>query len=279
VAGAGLPVLRTAAACHAGAPGIEWLDIALVGSLALAALLYALGIARMWSKAGPGRGVTVAQAVVFALGWLTTCIALLGPLHALAAQRFWAHMVQHELLIAAAAPLLVLGRPLAAWSWAAPDVARGWAQLVWRHARVRRGWAMAASLPGAFVAHASALWLWHAPALFQWTLASEPAHALAHASFIFTGTLFWAAALDRAQPSAVVYLFLFMLHSTVLGTLIALSPVVWYPVYRTGLDDQQLGGLIMWVPGSVSYLIAALVILVPLLAHDRRTAEARHAAR
>jgi putative membrane protein len=244
-----------------GAAAVVTLDVVLVATLLIAGLLYASGTARLWRKAGTGHGVARAAAVSFALGWLVTAAALVDPLDGMASRLFAAHMVQHELLMAVAAPLIVLGRPLAVWSWALPAVARLWSR-AWRRPTVRSVWLLVAGLPAAWLAHSAALWLWHVPAFFQAALANPVLHALEHISFLLTGTLFWAAALDRSRPQSVLYLFLFMLHSSVLGTLLALSPVAWYPSYGTSLDDQQLGGLIMWVPGSAVYALAALAMLL-----------------
>jgi putative membrane protein len=240
-----------------GTNGTAALETLLVGSLLLAGVLYIHGVVRLWRKAGAGQGIGLLRAASFTLGWLTTAVALLGPLDQHAATEFTAHMLQHELLMAVAAPLLILGHPLAVWSWALPGVARAWSS-VWRRPRVRGAWALAAGLPCAWLAHSIALWAWHVPAPFMAALANPYVHAIEHASFLFTGTLFWTAAIGRRRPDAVLYLFLFMLHSSVLGTLLAMSPSPWYPVYQGGIEDQQLGGLIMWIPGSTVYAFAAL---------------------
>ena len=86
--------------------------------LAAALVLYASGVARMWRRAGVGRGISLPAASGHLAGWIVLAASLFGPLDAIAQQSFAAHMVQHELLMVVAAPLLVLGRPLGAWSWA-----------------------------------------------------------------------------------------------------------------------------------------------------------------
>src|SRR3989337_2191287 len=88
--------------------------------LALAAVLYALGVNRLWRRAGAGRGIRAMEAASFAAGWLVVAAALLSPLHHLAERLRWAPIVQHELLMVVAAPLLVLGRPLEAFSRVGP---------------------------------------------------------------------------------------------------------------------------------------------------------------
>src|SRR3954468_6553369 len=117
----------TAASAHDGrplAPHDFWtawsFDPAVILGLALAAGLYLKGVGALWRSAGKGRGVRQWEAASFAGGWLVLVLALVSPLHRLGSALFSAHMVQHELLMAAAAPLLVLGRPLIPSVWALP---------------------------------------------------------------------------------------------------------------------------------------------------------------
>src|SRR6185503_9679419 len=95
-----------------------------VALLALAAGLYAAGLFRLWRRAGVGGGIRRWQTACFAAGWLALIAALLSPVDALGGILFSAHMAQHELLILVAAPLMVLGRPLAPMLWALPEPTR-----------------------------------------------------------------------------------------------------------------------------------------------------------
>lgn len=250
----------------------------LLALLLLAAVLYAAGVVRLWRHAGAGRGIVRSRVAAFAAGWLTLVVALVSPLDALGALLFSAHMVQHELLMVVAAPLLVLGRPLAAWTWAftprwrrALGHATHWPWLA-------RSWGVLTQPLTAWALHAVALWVWHAPQLFDAAIHSEGLHVLQHASFLSTALLFWWAVMggDRRSPAsgfALAYLFTTMMHTAALGALLALAPTAWYPAYTAatvamGLDpvqDQQLGGLIMWVPGGVAYLVAGLALVARLL--------------
>ena len=127
--------------------------------------LYARGVERLWRRSGAGRGVRRWQAACFAAGWTTLLVATATPLHALGGALLSAHMVQHELLMALAAPLLVLGRPVVPLLWALPLPWRrrigGWA----RTAPVRGGWGVLTAPFAAWLVHALALWLWHLPGL------------------------------------------------------------------------------------------------------------------
>jgi putative membrane protein len=249
------------------------LEPAVIIGLALSAWLYLRGVRSLWRSAGPGHGVRWWEVGAFAGGWIMLVLALVSPLHRLGGVLFSAHMAQHELLMAAAAPLLILGRPLVPFVWALPMTWRrtvgAWAAV----APVRGTWELLTLPLVAWILHAVAIWLWHTPALFEATLRSDLMHTLQHLSFLGTGLLFWWALLrGRAgavgRAAAVLYLFTTSVHTTVLGALLTFSSRPWYPLYASGtamwgltpMEDQQLAGLIMWVPANLSYLIAVLTI-------------------
>jgi len=240
--------------------------------LAASAALYAVGVVRLWRHAGAGRGVRVARVVAFVAGWLLLVAALVSPLDALGSYLFSAHMVQHELLMVAAAPLLVLGHPLAAWAWAFPPATRRALGQFFHRPGWRRPWlALTGPLAG-WLLHAVALWAWHVPSLFDAALRSEGVHALQHTAFLGTALVFWwtvlGAGTRREQGIALVSLFTTMVHTGALGALLTLAPVAFYEPYATTapafgytpLEDQQLGGLVMWVPAGFVYVLVGLVL-------------------
>ncbi len=245
-----------------------WLAALLVAS----ALLYARGVASLWRKAGTGRAIRVADAARFALGWLALAGALLSPLDTLAARSFGIHMVQHELMMVVAAPLLVLARPLEAWAWALPAGARGAVAALARTRLLRRLWGWLTEPAGAWCFHALALWLWHLPALFAAALVDPRLHVLQHVFFFAAALAFWWSVLGgRARaPGAlpIASLLTTMLHTGALGALLTFAPAPLYSsalqhpaLGLTALEDQQLGGLVMWVPGGLAYLVAALALV------------------
>ncbi|HUL63382.1 MAG TPA: cytochrome c oxidase assembly protein [Burkholderiaceae bacterium] len=253
-----------------------------VSCLALAAALYLLGLVRLWRRAGAGRGVRALQLVAFWTGWAVLATALVSPLDSLGAQLFSAHMVQHELLMIIAAPLFVVGRPLGLWAWALPARWRRASGRLFHVRPVRSAWRFVTQPLVAWTLHALALWIWHLPALFDAALASEWVHALQHFSFLATALLFWWSVLGAAngtqQGIALLSLFTTMVHSGALGALLALSSVAWYPAYAnsapafglSALDDQQLGGLLMWVPAGLIYLCIGCALAARWLAAPRR---------
>jgi putative membrane protein len=133
---------------------------------------------------------------------------------------------------------------------------------------------------GAFMAHAIALWIWHVPRFFMAALDNEAVHALQHTSFLITALLFWWAVLQRRSSRmrdgvAVLYLFATMMHTGALGALLTLAPSAWYGIDAaaaasfglTPLEDQQIGGLIMWIPAGLVYLVAALYVMARWIAN------------
>ena len=279
---------------HLSATGIwsAWsLEPVVFTALLVAALFYARGLGRLWAASYRGAAVRPWEAASFAAGWIVVAIALMSPLHAMGGMLFSAHMIQHELLISIAAPLLVLGRPLIPFVW---SLSPRWRRTLgrWTTAEsARSSWRFLASAPAAFSLHAVALWAWHLPGPYQATLTSELMHSFQHASFIGTALLFWWAVLSArggglGRGAAVMYLFLTVLQTGALGALLAFSRTLWYPAYAatttmwglTPLEDQQLGGLIMWIPGSLAYLAAGLVIFAGWLREsEKRSRWGNHA--
>lgn len=258
---------------------------AVIVGLALSAWLYWQGVRALRRSAGPGRGVRRGEIAAFVTGWVTVALALLSPVHRLGSVLFSAHMVQHELLMVAAAPLLILGRPLVLFLWALPMTWRR-ALGMWTGAEpVRATWSTLTRPSIAWTIHAAAIWVWHVPALFQATLESEVVHSVQHLSFLGSALLFWWALLRAREgrlgaPAAVVYLFTTAVHTSILGALLTFSSRTWYPLYHTTtgvwgltpLEDQQLAGLLMWIPAGVAFAALGLVLFAAWLHEsDRRT--------
>jgi putative membrane protein len=212
--------------------------------LGIALLLYGLGVRKLWKKAGMGRGIGLSQCSLFALGWLVTAIALLSPLHHVAERFLWAHMVQHELLMVVAAPLLVLGRPLEAWSWVVPfRMPRLFSEPFF-------AWAL----------HAMGVWIWHVPSFFLAAVHGEWLHLAQHTSFFLPAAIFWWTVFAGKPLVAVMSLVTTMMHTGALGFLLAFSRGSWYAGYT--LEDQQLAGLVMWIPAGAVYPVAALFLVL-----------------
>lgn len=259
--------------------------------LLLTAVLYARGSAALAKRARDGRRAHRRQALCFWSGLAILAAALVSPLDAWGEQLFSAHMVQHELLILGAAPLLVAARPLAALLWSMP---RGW-RLALAQQGASAGWRLpwcTLSAPlTAWTLHALALWQWHLPLLFEAALADAWMHTLQHLSFFVSALIFWWSLLGTGGHAArpgmgVIYVFSTAVHSSLLGALLTFSPTAWYAPYAgtaprwglTALQDQQLGGLIMWVPSGLVFIVIGLVLLERWIWESQRRTD-RHEGR
>lgn len=261
-----------------------------VFSLAVSAILYAVGVYRLWRSAGVGHGTGKREVLAYAAGWLALFVALVSPLHPWGRVLFSAHMTQHEILMLVAAPLLVLGKPAVPLLWGLSLESARAIGAVTQASWFRRIWRVLTNPFVAWAIHAIALWVWHIPALFDATLSNEWVHTLQHLSFLLSALLFWWALIHGPQGlmgygAATLYVFTTSLHSGLLGALITFANTVWYPGYKgltaswglTPLEDQQLGGLIMWIPAGLVYIIAGLALFAGWLREAGLQAERRAA--
>lgn len=268
LAGAGPAVAHDAG--H-GVPGLAeaWtLSPLVLVPLLLFAGLYGRGLWRLWAGGHAGRGISRPQALAAAAGVLALLLATVWPFDALGDWSLAAHMAQHMLLLAVLPPLLLAGRPWAAISGALP---RWLAAGLHRLLHPAGAW-LAARLAPATVAHAAVMVLWHLPGSLQAAVASEGLHEAMHASFLLAGLWFWTALWRRIRdggagpaPGVVATVALMMVMGF-LGALLTFAPRPLYPLYafrspEVGLEplaDQQLAGLLMWVPSCLPYLAGAL---------------------
>jgi cytochrome c oxidase assembly factor CtaG len=259
----------------------EW-DPFVTLPLALSLLLYAAGLARLWRRAGIGRGVAAWQVFCFGGGWLTLVMALVSPLHEYGEHLFLAHMIEHELLMAVAAPLFAVSRPLGMFLHALPRLWRTRLIGLAMTPPLQAVWTWLVDPFTATVLHGVAIWVWHVPALLDSTIASEAMHRLQHISFLLTALFFWWAIVRRPRRDyglGACHVFVTMVHTGLLGALLTLAPRSFYPLQTrdaalfglSPLQDQQLAGLVMWVPSGMLYLGAGLLLLVLWLGSGRVT--------
>jgi putative membrane protein len=248
-----------------------WSPSPAVPVLLLVAALYATGLWRLWRGAHAGRGISVAEAALFFAGFAVLVLAMVWPVDAYGAWLLSAHLGQHMLLLALAPPLLLAGRPMAALAAALPS---GWSRALHRALRpLAPGFGRTLAL--ATFANVAVMWGWHAPAALSLVMRSEPVHWLMHGSFLLAGLWFWALLWQRIRDDArgalagAVAIVVVMMQMGFLGAMLTFSQRILYPVYAdraaelgmTAFDDQQLAGLIMWVPSSLPYLAGALWLL------------------
>lgn len=259
------------------------LQPAVIAPLLVSAGLYVIGASRLWARAGGRRGLSRWHAASFALGWFIAAAALISPIAWLSEMLFSVHMTQHTLLMLVAAPLMAFGRPLFVWLWALPPNRRERTATAFRGRRLLTAWRGITSPLSAFLLQAIALWMWHLPALYQAALADDGVHAMQHLSFVVTASLFWWAMVHgrygrQGYGLAVVYVFLTAVHSGALGALLTVAPSPWYPHYIDrgaawrvdALGDQQLAGLLMWIPAGVIFIVLGLALFAAWMGEAER---------
>ncbi len=192
-------------------------------------------------------------------------LALVLPLDELGdSYLFSAHMVQHLCLTIVVPPLLLLGTP----GWLVEPLLRK--AMIFRIARVL-------TFPVvAFFLYNIDFWLWHAPPLYNATLENQGIHIFEHATFIVFGVIYWwpvfspSALLPRlSMGGQVLYLFLSGMPAVALGAGLTFLPPLYAPYLAapriwglTAATDQQLGGLIMWIPGNIFYIVIASILFI-----------------
>lgn len=234
----------------------------------------------------PGRrGGPRLAAGCYAAGVAVLAVALLSPVDAWSDFRLWVHMTQHELIMTVAAPLMVLGRPLYVYLWALPLGARRRTRALVAAPNFKIAWSFASAPLFVLTLHAVVRWVWHIPALFQAAMESDALHAFQHLSFFSTAALFWWAISHGRYGRAgyglgLLFVFVTAFHTSLLAALLTVAPAGFYPIYALqGLEsapellaDQELGGLIMWVPSAVLLLVSGLALFVAWLGEGERRA-------
>jgi putative membrane protein len=252
-------------------------------NLGIVSLVYAVGVFRLWRRVGWGKPISFRQAALFAAGMGVLLLALLSPVDVFSDELAWMHMVQHMLLMGVGAPLLVLGAPLLVSLWALPLSLR---RVYGRTKRWLERWKPTRYLLWQPLLMWSlfglTLWLWHLPALYEATLYDDLLHDFQHFTFVAASCLFWRVLLDPvsrfrlSRGIAIIYLFVTSLHATLLGAFMTLAPKAWYPFYESraprwklsAVEDQQIAGLIMWMPACMVYALVAAILLACWLRAD-----------
>ena len=252
--------------------------------------LYVRGWVRLRKMGGEAK---LSQLVFYALALVAIGCALLSPLDDLTSYLLIAHMVQHELLMMLAPPFILLANPVPVLLWGLSGSSRfqpGY--FLTRHSMIRRvrdflGW-----MPVAWSLYVINLWAWHHPVLYQAALQNPWIHDLEHILFFLTALVFWWPVIRPVSRPApiqdgvrIFYLFLAATQDALLSGLIALSSKILYPHYETALrlwdltprEDQIGGGIVMFAVGSMTYLVAILVLVNALLSEGRRTRSTKRA--
>lgn len=256
----------------------------LISTLAMA-FLYTRGWRQLQQRAPHRFGP--AQLLAFYAGLVTILIALLSPLHALAGWLLTVHMIQHLLLMMVAPPLILYGAPYMPLLFGLPkDVLKEGLGPLLSSQLLRR--------IGRFISHPIFCWSafvftnvgWHLPPMYELALRSTGWHEVEHLSFFATALLFWWPVIqpwpwvtNTPRWATILYLFLADFQNTALSAFLVFYERVLYPTYgripriggMTALEDQAAAGSIMWVVGSIFFLIPVGLITIEVLSSRRVT--------
>lgn len=265
----------------------------IVVCLAAASLGYALGVHRLGASRAR-RMLGVSRRAAFAGGIATVAVALFSPLDDLVDRSFAAHMVQHLLLMMIAPPLFVWGRPAIAWLCAFPMNARQSIGHAWigTPGLLRASRFLMRPLV-AYVLASAALWFWHLPRPYDWALRNEGIHILEHACLFATSLAFWSLVLEpygsrrMGYGTTLLFVVTFGVQTGFLGALLTFAARPLYAAYAhtaglagiTPLEDQQLAGLIMWIPASIVQLWTVSVLIIAWLESAEQKAQAASVGR
>jgi cytochrome c oxidase assembly factor CtaG len=223
--------------------------------------------------------------VVYIGGLLVLGIALMSPIDVIGSQLFFMHMIQHVLMMSIVPPLLWLANPLPFVLWGLPGKVRLSAGgLLGRRGKVR-SFLRKFSGPGTIWVVYVCLYLgWHDPLLYNAALQSEWVHDLEHFSFFGAAMFYWWHVMGAGprvhRPFPAVGRFIYVLMAIppnmIAGMAIAFSEQPIYTHYEampriwnlSVLSDQRLAGVIMWVPGSMMYIVAALILVARWLKEE-----------
>ncbi len=227
------------------------------------------------------------QLLSYTLGMFFLITALLSAIDALQSLLFSVHMIQHLLLIMVAAPLILLGNPFPIGLHAFPRAQRrAFVLVLGSDAPLRRLLRTLATPVVTFFFFVATFWLWHDPDAYNLALKNDFIHDTEHISFFITALLFWwhiIAAPPRIFPRLgygwrLALLIAGLVQNEILSIAIAFASTPWYTYYTrvprlwglSPLQDQRLGGAIMWVPGGMMYLVAIVALLARFLGEEEQ---------
>lgn len=261
----------------------DWrLEVILV--LTVAGALYLAGWLRVRGRSGNRKNRSRWQLgagwrpLAYLGGLFILAVALMSPIDVLGAQLFTMHMVQHVLLVMVVPPLLLLANPLPSLLWGLPMNVRVRAGPILGRRAVFRRWLRKISGPGiVWMTFVVIFWGWHDPAVYTLALSNAFIHDLEHITFFLVAMFFWwhvvgAGPRIHRRLSSVgraAYVLSAIPPTMIAGIAIAFATKPLYSYYEamprlwglSALEDQQIAGVIMWVPGSMMYMIAALILI------------------
>jgi putative membrane protein len=266
---------------------------AVVAAIGAAAVLYAIGAKKIAGRHAAQSLIGARRRAAFAVGLTIILATLASSYDALADQSFAAHMSQHLLLVLAAAPLLAVSRvPIVLLAAFGQPLRRAFATL-WARSGAESVVRRLSHPAAAWVTFTGVFLFWHLPAAFRWAQAHEAAHMLEHLSLLSSAWLFWSVALTptRHRLSRAGAAFSVVTACTVLdlpSVVMIFAPRALYTSsgvqvlgwQLSALQDQQLAGLLMWVPGSLVFFSLTTWLFAQWMSgRDSRESNAHRASR
>lgn len=256
-------------------------SIVIAMNLLVLSILYIIGWIKERHRFPQKKGRSSRLLSFFIASQVTLSVALLSPLDKWSEHLAWVHMLQHILLMMLAAPLMAVSSLGYIFQWVVPaNIARHLWIFKWKFQPFldRLGSPAFIILLFAFI-----LWLWHLPTLYEKALTADFFHNLQHLSFFLASYWFWEILINPLSKRllhpglALFYVFVTSIHTMLLGVFMTLSPRVWYEIYKiraprigwNPLIDQQLAGLIMWMPGGLAYLAVTILIFARAVSEGR----------
>lgn len=238
------------------------------------------------------------QILCFFLGVTANAIALSPPVDPLADRLFFMHMIQHMLIVMVGSPLLLFGAPFYIVS---RGLSPGFRRKVYfpciRSRPLRFVHAFCAQPLVSLILFSLNFWFWHIPRFYNWALLNDFIHLIEHATMALTSLYLWRNIIDPYPLRSrlhmgfrLLFLGAIMVLSSALAAALTYATTIWYAyegipmpqwwAYRwSHLDDQRLGGLIMWVPGGFMTLLAITICFFVWVAREQKTDRLREAAR
>lgn len=252
-------------------------------------LIYTLG----WSRL---RRLPRTKRSTLAYGWRLGCywggltlifLSLVSPIDTLGATYFFMHMIQHLLLAMFAPPLLLLGNPMPVMMWGLPmRLRKGFGRILFNKNAPLRKPLTALTNPGiVWFVWVVTLWGWHDADAYSFALRNDFAHDVEHFTFFWTAMFFWwhitgaaprfhkrlsllsrfGMAIAAVPPNMVLGVILSFVDQPIYDYYLSVPKLPWL---QDTVVDQQIGGVIMWVPGSMMYVIAAIVTMARYLSEQ-----------
>lgn len=238
----------------------------------LVAAAYGWGYLRL-RRTAPGFRFPRWQVIAFGAGIVLLLLTLISPIDRYSDDLFWAHMVQHMLLVMLVAPLLLLGAPATLALRAASGPVRRRYIVPLLRSRLLR---LLTYPPVALLLFIAAIWIWHLPTLYEAAIDSEALHFVEHFAFLGGASLFWwliigvdATHLRPGHVARIALLLLAIVQNIGLALVLASVDRVLYATYEaaalardwgpSAITDQRIGAGVMWVPGAMMLALAVIV--------------------